>query len=75
MARRKPNRVCDRCGKIYYRASRMRLWTKTNPGHRDGWGKDDVRLCVSCMGSNAAKKAATLVSARIVSIDLRKKAS
>ena len=46
-----------------------------NPGHRDGWGKDDVKLCTNCMSQNAAKSAVRLVSARIVEIDMRKIAS
>ncbi len=73
--RRKPDRQCSRCGKTYFRSNRLRLWTRVNPGHRDGWGKDDVKLCTNCMSQNAAKSAVRLVSARIVEIDMRKIAS
>lgn len=68
----KANRICDRCRKPYYRSNRLRLWTGQNPGHRAGWQKDDVKLCCSCLNAEAAGKAQRLVSAKIVTISMRK---
>jgi hypothetical protein len=68
----RPPRLCDRCGKPYYRSNRLRLWTRQNPGHRAGWGKDDVKLCTNCMAESSARTAAKLASARIVTINLMK---
>jgi hypothetical protein len=67
----KTHKICDRCGKTYWRSNRLRLWTTTNPGKRDGWAKDDVRLCTGCMAQSQARQAAHVVSARIVTIDMR----
>lgn len=66
------SRKCTRCGKKYYRSNRLRLWTGTNPGHRDGWRKEDVKLCTTCMPDSAAQGAAQLASAKIVTIKLKK---
>lgn len=47
--KRIPQRQCDRCGKVYHRCHRIRLWTTTNFGHRDGWGKLEQKICCRCM--------------------------
>lgn len=70
--RAKQNKVCDRCGKTYWRSNRLRLWTTQVPGHRYGWSKNDVKLCTTCMSQSQAKQAYHVVSARIVTIDMRK---
>jgi hypothetical protein len=67
------SKICDRCGKPYYRSNRLRLWIGQNPGHRTGWKKDDVKLCTRCMSQSAASQAQRLVQAKIVTIS--KKAS
>lgn len=49
-------RRCDMCGKRYYRANRIRLWVKTNYGHRAGWAKADQRICCDCMNARQAQQ-------------------
>jgi hypothetical protein len=58
--RRAPNRQCDRCGDTYYRCNRFRLWTVTNIGHRDGWGKVEQKLCCTCMDAADSRGVANL---------------
>ena len=69
------SRRCDRCGRAYYRSNRLRLWTGQNPGHRAGWQKDDVKLCLRCMNQAASAAAARLamVKVKIVTVDMQKK--
>ena len=70
--KRKNTKTCDRCGRAYYRSNRLRLWISQNPGHRAGWQKDDVKLCTRCFSESAAIQASRLVTAKVVTIHLRK---
>lgn len=58
-------RCCSECGAPYYRANRLRVWTSTNPGHRLGWIKEDLRLCIRCFDSRKAQRVVTLASVRV----------
>jgi hypothetical protein len=59
------DRYCDHCDAWYFRGNRMALWTKRNPGHREGWQKEVVKLCNECFSLNGAHRALMLTSIRI----------
>lgn len=71
MAKRAP-RTCDRCGKPYWRSNTFRLWTIRNPGHRDGWGKIEEKLCNNCCNEGMARRTAVMYGVRIVPINRQK---
>lgn len=60
-------KVCDGCGKPYYRANRLRLWTDRNPGHREGWRKLDEKLCLTCSDTRQTQRIVSVISIRPVS--------
>jgi hypothetical protein len=51
-------RLCDKCGKSYYRSNLVRAWVATNFGHRAGWIRAIQKYCCKCM--NAAEAQAVL---------------
>lgn len=56
------SRCCMSCGAPYYRANRMFIWTTINPGHRMGWIREDLKLCVRCFNAKKAQRVVTLAS-------------
>jgi hypothetical protein len=61
-----PPRLCSGCGRTYWRGSRFRLWTRQNPGHRDGWEKEERVYCVYCVPATTATRVLTVTRIRIV---------
>ena len=59
-------RACTSCRKWYYRVNKMDLWTGRNPGHRVGWYKQEVRLCVECCTKQMASRVITVAHVRVV---------
>jgi hypothetical protein len=59
-------RICSGCGNAYWRASRVRLWTEQNPGHRDGWQKTEEVYCTNCITAPVATRLLTVTQIRIV---------
>lgn len=53
---------CDACRAPYYRSNRLRVWTAINPGHRGGWVKEDLKLCIKCFTAKKAQRVVTLAS-------------
>lgn len=49
-------RVCEKCGRPYYRRNKLEFWTGRNPGHRLGWLKQEIRVCNACLPSIQAQK-------------------
>lgn len=47
---------CAQCGEPYYRRNLTEVWVERNPGHRTGWSKRLVRLCMSCMDVATARR-------------------
>jgi len=43
----------------------MALWTKRNPGHRQGWQKEVTKLCNNCFSLSGAHRALMLTTIRI----------
>lgn len=41
-------RSCDICGDPYLRRNLVEAWTSQNQGHRAGWTKTILRVCVAC---------------------------
>lgn len=50
-----PGRRCAKCGRRYLRASLVRLWVVTNPGHREGWVRVLEKLCTDCFKAPEAQ--------------------
>lgn len=49
-------RECFRCGKPYWRRNLTEVWTKRNPGARDGWAKTTLKLCNFCLPAPQAMR-------------------
>ena len=62
----KANRICTRCGKVYYRVNKMSVWTRTNPGHRMGWWKQEAKLCNDCCQPRLAQRIMTVAHIRLI---------
>jgi hypothetical protein len=41
-------RSCDKCGKPYLRRNLTEGWPIRNPGHRAGWIKQKIKICMNC---------------------------
>ena len=41
-------RACFKCGGTYQRRNKIEAWITQNPGHRLGWVKREVKICVRC---------------------------
>lgn len=48
-------RLCGRCGKAYWRRQLLEVWDKRNPGHKDGWRKTRLRLCLDCQDDSTTR--------------------
>ena len=55
----------------YYRSNRLRLWTKANPGHRMGWEREDLKLCLKCFTQKKAVRVVELASIHVVPSEVR----
>jgi hypothetical protein len=64
--RKKPSKVCDLCGKNYFRRNLIEGWTKQNPGKRAGWWKEKLRVCLLCMPQSAATRMILRVTSVVV---------
>jgi hypothetical protein len=53
--RNKP-RSCDGCSNTYRWRNLIETWTVQNHGHRTGWVKTRLRLCVKCSPATAARR-------------------
>ena len=60
-------KLCDLCGKPYYRRSLTSVWDRQNPGHRGGWGKTEIRACTTCAPARVAQRALIVSTLRVVS--------
>jgi len=49
-------KICDSCGHRYYRRNRLETWPGHNPGHRQGWRKEEVKLCTTCLPAMQTQK-------------------
>jgi hypothetical protein len=58
-------RECARCGKTYLRRDRIEVWTSRNPGHRTGWRKEIVKVCLQCASAQQSRRILMLVSVRL----------
>ena len=59
-------KICDNCGKPYYRRNRIEGWTGQNPGHRGGWFKTELYICTACQPASTTERVLTLASLRVV---------
>jgi hypothetical protein len=64
--RARTHKRCDNCLAPYYRSNRIRVWTTVNPGHRAGWMKEDVKLCIKCFSAKKAERVVSLASIHVV---------
>lgn len=60
------NNRCTRCGNPYRRRDKVEVWSKRNPGHRDGWQKEEARLCMDCSSMKVAQR--VMVVANIAAV-------
>lgn len=58
-------RECMRCGKTYLRRDRIEVWTARNPGHRAGWSKSLVLVCLTCAPAQQSRRILMLASVRL----------
>lgn len=58
-------RICDLCGKPYYRSNAVRLWTAINFGHRLGWTRATMKVCCRCMDDTAARNIIVQIDPKI----------
>jgi hypothetical protein len=58
-------RECMRCGRWYHRRDRIEVWTTRNPGHRTGWVKQSLRVCLQCAPVQQSRRVLMLVSVRL----------
>ena len=56
-----PERKCDRCGNTYFRRNRMEAWTSRSVGHRRGWQKETIKVCIKCMDVKEARRIISIV--------------
>ena len=59
-------KVCDNCGRPYYRRNKLEGWSAQNPGHREGWIKRELFICTACQPAAATERVLTLASLRVV---------
>lgn len=65
MLRTRRAKVCDLCGKPYYRRSLTETWDRQNPGSRTGWHKTVYRACTTCITQERAQRMMILAPAPI----------
>jgi hypothetical protein len=58
-------RLCDRCGKPYYRRNLTEVWDAQNPGSRAGWHKTQARVCTTCLNATGARRLLMMANVRI----------
>lgn len=46
--KRKDSRFCSNCGQHYHRRNLIEAWDIRNPGHRAGWHKTQLKICLTC---------------------------
>lgn len=61
------DKVCDLCGRSYYRRSITETWDRQNPGHRAGWHKAVIRACTTCVPERVAQRVMIVSTVRAVS--------
>jgi len=57
--------TCHICGKPYYRRNLTEIWAGQNPGHRDGWAKQVVRVCTKCQDQSVSSRLLIVAQATI----------
>ncbi len=67
-------RTCDRCGQRYLRRNLIEAWTTRNPGHRRGWIKKVIRICLRCQSIERSKEVVAVAQIRVVEPDTAKTA-
>jgi len=55
-------RTCAICQKVYSRSNRLRIWTVRNFGKRDGWVKEDLKVCNFCMNQSQSSRVLMIAS-------------
>lgn len=58
-------RECMRCGKTYHRRDQIEVWATRNPGHRIGWSKQIIKVCLRCAPVAQSRRLLMLVSVRL----------
>lgn len=59
-------RTCDACGKPYLRRNLVESWETQNPGHRLGWTKRRLRICVPACGPASMARRVLMVVTQTV---------
>jgi hypothetical protein len=49
-------RLCENCGRRYYRRNLLQVWDVRNTGHRDGWHQTTIRVCLTCQSPAATQR-------------------
>lgn len=57
-------RCCNVCGNTYNRRNIIETWTSQNAGHRAGWVKTTVKVCVRCGPEARSRRLVILASQR-----------
>jgi hypothetical protein len=68
-----PERLCDLCGKSYYRRNLTEVWDEQTPGSRTGWHKTRGRICVRCMNAMQARRLLMVAHVRIGAVPKRQR--
>jgi len=71
MSRRRTQRSCDNCGKVYHRRNLIEGWDVRNPGHREGWHKTTLRICMECQSPKVTYHIINV--AQVVSVPTKKR--
>jgi hypothetical protein len=58
-------RDCHRCGQWYLRRDQLEVWSTRNPGHRDGWKKSIVKVCMHCATEQQSRRLLMLASVKL----------
>ncbi len=59
-ARARQPRACTGCGRTYHRRNLIEVWDTRNLGHRIGWHKTRVRLCLDCQKVEQSRRVLVL---------------
>lgn len=59
-------KVCDLCGRPYYRRSLTETWDKQAPGRRAGWHKAVIRACTTCVPERVAQRVMIVSTVRAI---------
>jgi len=57
-------RACSVCGDKYNRRNLVVSWTTQNQGHRTGWGKTELKVCMRCSGEPQARRLVIVAATR-----------